>query len=218
MNKNKNSRFNLFVLILAVSLSASLCAGYQIGKGKFESFNGNRYTEAKSMSDSENTTKTFFSLNRNRPPSHDTPASPCSCSKFFFWRFPKINSDKNIKISRRFQASDGSDENYLCKLTQLFLCDDKARLTSFKDSFPWPWSRKFLSVVFYFFSAFEIILDEKNCDSKNSNESEASMSPSWGRKTCFDANKIICSPFMEFTDNLLKTLINYCLLRETLHF
>lgn len=103
MNNNKNSRFILCILILLVSLSASLCAGYQIGKGKFESFNGNRYTEAKSMSDSENATKTFFSLNRNRPPSHDTPASPCSCSKFR--RIPKINSNRKIeKISRWCEA------------------------------------------------------------------------------------------------------------------
>lgn len=59
-----------------------LCDAYQIGKGKFESYNGNRYTEAKSMD--ENSTKAFLNLNlsRNRPPAHDTPASPCSCSEF----------------------------------------------------------------------------------------------------------------------------------------
>jgi hypothetical protein len=74
------SRFNVCVLVMTASLAVTFTDGYQTGKGKFESYNGNRYTEAKSMSDNE--TKTFFNLNRNRPPAHDTPASPCSCSKF----------------------------------------------------------------------------------------------------------------------------------------
>lgn len=76
---NLNLRFGLAVVFLSlISLS---CGAYQSGKGKFVSFNGNRYTEAKSMD--ENNTKAFlgFGLNRNRPPAHDTPASPCSCSK-----------------------------------------------------------------------------------------------------------------------------------------
>lgn len=67
------------LMMLVLSLAASISDAYQIGKGKFESFNGNRYTEAKSMTD--NDTKAFFNVNRNRPPAHDTPASPCSCSE-----------------------------------------------------------------------------------------------------------------------------------------
>lgn len=70
---------NVGGLLLFVSLIASFSNGYQMGKGKFESFNGYRYTEAKSLND--NDTKSFFNMNRNRPPAHDTPASPCSCSK-----------------------------------------------------------------------------------------------------------------------------------------
>lgn len=81
LNKIMNYKpyFNVCGLLLVVSLIASFCNGHQMGKGKFESFNGYRYTEAKSMNDNE--TKSFFNLNRNRPPAHDTPASPCSCSK-----------------------------------------------------------------------------------------------------------------------------------------
>lgn len=79
-------------------LFATMCDSYQIGKGKFESFNGNRYTDAKSMSD--NDTKTFFSLNRNRPPAHDTPASPCSCSKLP-WRIIGPTSEKRIPATTK---------------------------------------------------------------------------------------------------------------------
>lgn len=44
---------------------------YQTGKGKFQSYNGNRYTEAKSLND--NGVKLFLNQNRERaPPSHDT--------------------------------------------------------------------------------------------------------------------------------------------------
>jgi hypothetical protein len=71
------SQLDVCVLVL---LTISFCNGYQVGKGKFESYNGNRYTEAKSLE--ENSTKTLFGLNRKSPPAHDTPASPCSCSKF----------------------------------------------------------------------------------------------------------------------------------------
>lgn len=72
-------RLSVSVLMLVVGLTASSSDAYQIGKGKFESFNGNRYTEAKSMND--NDTRAFFNVNRNQPPAHDTPASPCSCSE-----------------------------------------------------------------------------------------------------------------------------------------
>ena len=76
---NINYRLNIFVVVVSAILTLS-CEAYQSGKGKFVSYNGNRYTEGKSMDD--NNTKLFLSLNRNRPPAHDTPASPCSCSKF----------------------------------------------------------------------------------------------------------------------------------------
>jgi hypothetical protein len=95
------SRLALYILLMSATLMVS-CSAYQIGKGKFESYNGNRYTEAKSMD--ENNTKAFLNLNlnlnRNRPPAHDTPASPCSCSKFGTGRafasknnFPNLNFD-----------------------------------------------------------------------------------------------------------------------------
>lgn len=61
----------------------SIVNGYQKigGYGRFESLNSNRYTDAKSIED----TDSKFFLNRNReraPPVHDTPASSCSCSEF----------------------------------------------------------------------------------------------------------------------------------------
>lgn len=65
----------IFVLVFIVAF----CDGYQVGKGKYESYNGNRNTELKSMN--INDTKFFFNRNRNKPPSHDTPAAPCSCSE-----------------------------------------------------------------------------------------------------------------------------------------
>lgn len=76
---NLNSRFSL--ILVFSSLFSLSCGAYQSGKGKFVSYNGNRYTEAKSMDDNETKTILGFGLNRNRPPAHDTPASPCSCSK-----------------------------------------------------------------------------------------------------------------------------------------
>ncbi|CRL05275.1 CLUMA_CG018249, isoform A [Clunio marinus] len=65
--------------VCCFSLLITSCWSYQgkVGKGKIQIYNGNRYTEAKSLKD--NGTKTIFGLNRNRPPAHDTPASPCSC-------------------------------------------------------------------------------------------------------------------------------------------
>lgn len=97
---------NVCVLIALVIVSRSFCFGYQTGKGKFESFNGNRYTEAKSSEDTS--TRLFFNRNRNTPPAHDTPASSCSCSKsglfylfifiFFFFRKFSFSYPKNSKI------------------------------------------------------------------------------------------------------------------------
>lgn len=60
----------LFAYFLICFVSASN-ASYQTGKGKFESLNGNRYTDAKSLD--ENDTKFFLNRNRERtPPAHDT--------------------------------------------------------------------------------------------------------------------------------------------------
>lgn len=70
-----------FFLILT---TISIANGYQkSGYGRFESLNSNRYTEAKSIEEAENT-KLFLNRNRERsPPAHDTPASSCSCSELF---------------------------------------------------------------------------------------------------------------------------------------
>lgn len=80
---------NLCTLLIIASLFGKFCDGYQMGKGKFESYNGNRYTEAKSINDNGNDTKAFFNMNRNRPPAHDTPASACSCREFISSYFRK---------------------------------------------------------------------------------------------------------------------------------
>lgn len=74
-------RFKSLDVCLLVVISLSFCCAYQNGRGKFVSYNGNRYTEARGLDEGLNTTKAFFNQNRNRPPAHDTPASPCSCSK-----------------------------------------------------------------------------------------------------------------------------------------
>jgi hypothetical protein len=65
--------------ILCLSCDGSINAS---GKGKIQTYNGNRFTDAKSINQSG---LKFFNRNRARPqpPAHDTPASSCSCSKFF---------------------------------------------------------------------------------------------------------------------------------------
>lgn len=67
----------LIILSVVLLILVALCdAKYQGGLGKYESYNGVRNAE-------EETNKRFFlGTNRNRPPSHDTPASSCSCSKY----------------------------------------------------------------------------------------------------------------------------------------
>ncbi|CAG9806448.1 unnamed protein product [Chironomus riparius] len=72
------SRRTMLLSYFLICLISASTASYQTGKGRFESINGNRYTDAKSMD--ENDTKFFLNRNRERmPPSHDTPASSCSC-------------------------------------------------------------------------------------------------------------------------------------------
>ena len=69
--KNMYSRNNMLLAYILIYLVSVSTASYQIGKGKFESLNGNRYTDAKSMD--ENDTKFFLNRNRERmPPAHDT--------------------------------------------------------------------------------------------------------------------------------------------------
>lgn len=62
----------LFILKLVLGLIiANVEASYESGKGRFESYNENRYTEAKSIDD--NDSKFFLNRNRERmPPAHDT--------------------------------------------------------------------------------------------------------------------------------------------------
>ena len=65
---SKRVVLRVYLLILLISAANT---SYQIGKGKFESINGNRYTDAKSLD--ENDTKFFLNRNRERmPPAHDT--------------------------------------------------------------------------------------------------------------------------------------------------
>lgn len=127
------------LVVVLLTILVLRCDAYQTGKGKFESYNGNRYTEAKSMD--ENNTKAFLNLNlnRNRPPAHDTPASPCSCSK-------------SIMEGRTWLI-------LLCKSLRTFSFDNffSSARASFKKSSPWPWSRKFLKSSLEFYG---------NCDSK----------------------------------------------------
>lgn len=71
------------VCFVVVLLCLSLCGGTinSSGHGKFQTFNGNRFSDAKSIS--QNGLKSIFNRNRARPapPAHDTPASSCSCRK-----------------------------------------------------------------------------------------------------------------------------------------
>lgn len=108
------SNLNVCALLIAVSLTLPLCIGYQaqFGRGKFESYNGNRYTEAKSLGD--NGTKIFFGINRNRPPAHDTPASACSCSKFF-----GKGAAPKIVISSEFRSKGGDNDGVWKSLMQI---------------------------------------------------------------------------------------------------
>lgn len=71
-----------FFLVLT---TISIASGYQKsgGHGRFESLNSNRYTEAKSVDETDS--KLVFNRNRERaPPLHDTPASSCSCSELLW--------------------------------------------------------------------------------------------------------------------------------------
>lgn len=153
---------NLNVCILLVSATLVLtCDAYQIGKGKFESYNGNRYTEAKSMDD--NNTKAFLNLNRNRPPAHDTPASPCSCSKFIRNCFASKNKLPNANSNQKVSNIFGHEYN-LCKSTLLFLSPTRSRAQLTKKLFVALIAKVFRSL---FKSSTEFY---GNCDSKNSNE------------------------------------------------
>lgn len=85
-----HTNFCFQVCLIVVGLLCLTCDGsIKAGKGKIESFNGNRFTEAKSISSSSSSQdglKTIFTATRNRvrpaPPAHDTPASSCSCRKW----------------------------------------------------------------------------------------------------------------------------------------
>lgn len=126
---NLNCRLNIFVVVVSTILTLS-CEAYQSGKGKFVSYNGNRYTEGKSMDD--NNTKLFLSLNRNRPPAHDTPASPCSCSKF--WQLQIYEFHEKWILFMQIDP------------TFSFTNANAARGSG--QSFSWPWSRKFFGHFF----------------------------------------------------------------------
>lgn len=81
-----HTNFCFQLCFVVVGLLCLTCDGsIHTGKGKIESFNGNRFTEAKSISQ-DGIVKTIFTSNRNRmrpaPPTHDTPASSCSCRKW----------------------------------------------------------------------------------------------------------------------------------------
>ena len=65
------SRRTMLLSYFLICFISASTASYQTGKGRFESINGNRYTDAKSMD--ENDTKFFLNRNRERmPPAHDT--------------------------------------------------------------------------------------------------------------------------------------------------
>lgn len=118
---------NLCALLAIASIFGKLCDGYQVGKGKFESFNGNRYTEAKSISD--NDTKAFFNMNRNRPPAHDTPASPCSCRK--------LNNASNI-TQKYFKSSACKAMEITYANRSYFFSHQRATHPKKNEDFSWP--------------------------------------------------------------------------------
>ncbi|KAG5671026.1 hypothetical protein PVAND_001244 [Polypedilum vanderplanki] len=69
----------LCIILITFCITSLSAERNKIGKGKFEAYNGYRYTEAKSLDDA-NGMKLFLNRNRERkPPAHDTPASACSC-------------------------------------------------------------------------------------------------------------------------------------------
>lgn len=83
-----HTNFCFQVCFIVVGVLCLTCDGsIKAGKGKIESFNGNRFTEAKSINNEG--LKTIFTATRNRirpaPPAHDTPASSCSCRKCANW-------------------------------------------------------------------------------------------------------------------------------------
>lgn len=99
---------------IIIILCLSFCDGSinASGKGKIQTYNGNRFTDAKNINQSG---VKFFNRNRARPapPAHDTPASSCSCSKFFSLGNTSIRS--TIKYNKKFVWQ-------ICKLTlKLFL-------------------------------------------------------------------------------------------------
>lgn len=63
-------RYQIFVTFVIVIACAN--GMNDVGKGKFESFNGYRYTEAKSLDDTEGTKLFLNRITERKPPAHDT--------------------------------------------------------------------------------------------------------------------------------------------------
>lgn len=71
-----------YSVILCVIFILDISFGYSSAiPGKYESHNRNDQND---VDDQVEVRKMFFGSNSNRAPFHDTPASDCSCSEFFF--------------------------------------------------------------------------------------------------------------------------------------